>query len=132
MHPSYGAGHATVAGACVTVLKAFFDHSQLFASNESAQKAYVASDDGSTLEEVDVYDAAGRKAELTVEGELNKLAANISIGRNWAGVHYFSDYWESLLLGEQIAVQILTEQRQAFQENFSMTIPLFAGGSIRI
>ena len=25
MHPSYGAGHATVAGACVTMLKAFFD-----------------------------------------------------------------------------------------------------------
>jgi hypothetical protein len=24
-HPSYGAGHATVAGACVTILKAFFD-----------------------------------------------------------------------------------------------------------
>ena len=24
MHPSYGAGHATVAGACVTILKAFF------------------------------------------------------------------------------------------------------------
>jgi len=25
MHPAYGAGHATVAGACVTVLKAFFE-----------------------------------------------------------------------------------------------------------
>ena len=25
MHPAYGAGHATVAGACVTVLKAFFN-----------------------------------------------------------------------------------------------------------
>ena len=24
-HPSYGGGHATVAGACVTALKAFFD-----------------------------------------------------------------------------------------------------------
>ena len=24
MHPAYGAGHATVAGACVTILKAFF------------------------------------------------------------------------------------------------------------
>jgi len=24
-HPAYGAGHATVAGACVTILKAFFD-----------------------------------------------------------------------------------------------------------
>ncbi|MEO0854244.1 MAG: bromoperoxidase, partial [Cyanobacteria bacterium J06648_11] len=29
MHPSYGAGHATVAGACVTILKAFFDHGWL-------------------------------------------------------------------------------------------------------
>src|SRR5262249_30311576 len=26
-HPAYGAGHATVAGACVTILKAFFDES---------------------------------------------------------------------------------------------------------
>ena len=26
MHPAYGAGHATVAGACVTIVKAFFDH----------------------------------------------------------------------------------------------------------
>lgn len=35
---------------------------------------------------------SGEPSALTVEGELNKLAANISIGRNWAGVHYFSDY----------------------------------------
>ena len=27
MHPAYGAGHATVAGACVTMLKAYFDTS---------------------------------------------------------------------------------------------------------
>jgi hypothetical protein len=27
MHPAYGAGHATVAGACTTVLKAWFDES---------------------------------------------------------------------------------------------------------
>ncbi len=26
MHPCYGAGHGTVAGACVTILKAYFDH----------------------------------------------------------------------------------------------------------
>ena len=36
-------------------------------------------------------------------GELNKLAANISIGRNMAGVHYFSDYYDSLRMGEEIA-----------------------------
>ena len=27
LHPAYGSGHATVAGACVTVLKAWFDES---------------------------------------------------------------------------------------------------------
>ena len=26
-HPAYGAGHATVAGACTTILKAWFDES---------------------------------------------------------------------------------------------------------
>jgi hypothetical protein len=31
-HPAYGAGHATVAGACVTVLKAWFDEDQPFQS----------------------------------------------------------------------------------------------------
>ena len=29
-HPSYGAGHATVAAACVTILKAWFDESFVF------------------------------------------------------------------------------------------------------
>ncbi len=67
-----------------------------------------------------------------MEGELNKLAANISIGRNWAGVHYFTDYIESLRLGEQIAIGILQEQKLTYGEDFFMTIPLFDGGTIRI
>ena len=37
--------------------------------------------------------------KLTVENELNKLAANIAFGRDWAGVHYWSDQIESLQLG---------------------------------
>jgi len=69
---------------------------------------------------------------LTVGGELNKLASNISIGRNWAGVHYYSDYIESLRMGEKVALGILEEQKLTYGENFSMTIPLFDGGSIRI
>ena len=72
------------------------------------------------------------RASLTVEGELNKLVSNISIGRDWAGVHYFSDYIESLRMGEQIAIGILEEQKLSYGENFSMTVPLFDGGSIRI
>lgn len=36
---------------------------------------------------------------VTISGELNKLAANISIARNMAGVHYYADYYESLRMG---------------------------------
>ena len=48
MHPSYGAGHATVAAACVTVLKAFFDHTQ------TLPFAFVPSRNGRSLQSVPV------------------------------------------------------------------------------
>lgn len=92
----------------------------------------ISINDGKELKLVPVFDHLGNKVDLTVEGELNKLASNIAIGRNWAGVHYFTDYYESLLMGEQIAIGILEEQKLMFKENFSMTIPLFGGDSIRI
>lgn len=120
MHPSYGAGHATVAGACVTILKAFFDH------GATLPFCYQPSADGSQLV------PSSYSEPLTVEGELNKLCSNISIGRNWAGVHYFTDYIESIRMGERIAIGILEEQRLTYGENFSMTVPLFDGGSVRI
>ena len=127
MHPSYGAGHATVAGACITILKAFFDHYHPFTLAGDDQTAFVPTEDGASLVTIPVV--GGR---LTVEGELNKLASNISIGRNWAGVHYFSDYIESLRMGEQIAIGILEEQKLTYGESFSMTVPLFDGGAVRI
>ena len=40
------------------------------------------------------------KNQISIHGELNKLAANVAIGRNMAGVHYRSDYIESTKLGE--------------------------------
>ena len=127
MHPTYGAGHATVAGACVTILKAFFDHKHPLNFTGQPNGAFEAdpTDQVQTLRVI-------KDINLTVEGELNKLASNISIGRNWAGVHYFSDYIESIRMGEQIAIGILEEQKLTYQENFSMTVPLFDGGSIRI
>lgn len=133
MHPAYGAGHATVAGACVTILKAFFESQALFKPDgEDSKMAYVSVNNGEELKLIQVYDQDCKPAHLTVEGELNKLASNISIGRNWAGVHYFTDYYESLLMGEQIAIGILEEQKLMFGENFSMTVPLFNGDSLRI
>lgn len=123
MHPSYGAGHGVVAGACVTILKAFFD------SGYELPFAFVPSVDGSMLE---TMKSDGAVQKLTVEGELNKLCSNLSIGRNWAGVHYFSDYLESIRLGESVALGILEEQKLTYGENFSMTIPLFDGSVRRI
>ena len=139
MHPAYGAGHATVAGACVTILKAFFDHkhplaiaTKGLAGTGDASQAFVPNATGDALDLINVVDDCGNRASLTVEGELNKLASNISIGRDWAGVHYFTDYIESLRMGERIAIGILEEQKLTYGENFSMTVPLYDGGSVRI
>ena len=128
MHPAYGAGHATVAGACVTVLKAYFDHGWTPKEWMDGGKplAYEPSQDGSKLIPVQL------QKPLTLEGELNKLAGNIAIGRNWAGVHYYTDYIESIRMGEEIAIGLLEEQKLTYPENFTMTVPLFDGGSVRV
>jgi hypothetical protein len=120
-HPSYGAGHATVAAACTTILKAWFDHGW------TLPFAFVPAGDGSSLNDV-----SGATPPLTIEGELNKVAANIAIGRNWAGVHYYSDYIESLRMGEQIALGILEEQKVCYGETWSLDVPLMDGTIVRI
>jgi len=108
MHPSYGAGHATVAGACVTVLKALFDDTYVIPN------PVVATPDG-----LSVVPYTGPDADrLTVGGELNKLAANVAIGRNIAGVHWRSDYAESVKLGEALAISVLRDQRLTYGEDF--------------
>lgn len=132
MHPSYGAGHATVAGACATVMKALFDHNQPFAPTGSPHSAFVPTNDGSSLEPIPVVDGLGRPSMLTVEGEINKLAANVAIGRSWAGVHYYSDYWESLLLGEAIAIEILREHMVTTPIDFTLTVPTFDGWTVTL
>lgn len=140
MHPSYGAGHAAVAGACVTVLKAFFDTSAILTGGKGNTKpdsiAFRTKSDGNVPVqlEVDPDDDTELKvnkkppAALTLEGELNKLAANISIGRNMAGVHYFSDYYDSLRMGEEIAIGMLEEQALGYRKDrFVMSLVKFDG-----
>ena len=51
-------------------------------------------------------------------GELNKLAANISLGRDAAGVHYRSDGIEGIKLGEAIALSILRDVATIYHEEF--------------
>lgn len=120
LHPSYGAGHATVAGACVTVLKAWFDESWVIPD------PVVPNADGSGLEP---YRGAGR---LTVGGELDKVAANVAVGRSLAGVHWRSDYSESIRLGEQIGIEILRDVVHIGHEKASFTLSKFDGTGITI
>lgn len=123
LHPSYGAGHATVAGACVTILKALFDE------NYVIPNPVVVSADGLNLVPYKGPDAD----QLTVGGELNKLAANIAIGRNLAGIHYRSDYVESVRLGEAVAISILRDQRLTYAEDLpGFTFTTFDGSRITI
>jgi len=119
-HPAYGAGHATVAGACVTILKAWFDESAII------ENPVEPNNDGTQLVSYSGCDA------LTVGDELDKLAANISLGRNAGGVHYRTDYTESMVLGESVAIGILEEQKLTFNENHSFSLVKFDGTGITI
>ena len=128
-HPAYGAGHATVAGACVTVLKACFDESKrlvdisLMPQVPDPAQGYTA-----------LKDYAGADLDdLTVRGELDKVAANIAIGRNMAGVHWRSDYSQSALLGQRIAISMLYHQRRDYHERpWSFSFTSFGHNTIEI
>lgn len=145
MHPAYGAGHATVAGACVTVLKAFF---QMFEDEPGSwiERKMGTIGLGTVLEpniemngtQIDHVNSGQRLVDsedqeaLTIQGELDKLAANISIGRNMAGVHFYTDYYESLRLGERITVTILEEQMLTYPEPVRMRFHSFDRDQISI
>jgi hypothetical protein len=126
-HPAYGAGHATVAGACVTILKAWFNESTKIV--DIGLTPMEPTDDGLSLATYLASDAG----DLTVGGELNKVASNVAIGRDIAGVHWRSDATESLKLGEQIAIGILRDQRACYNETFSgFSLTKFDGTQITI
>ena len=120
IHPSYGAGHSVIAGACCTVLKAFFDEDAVVAD------PVVASPDGLSL-------VPYSGPPLTVGGELNKLASNCSIGRNIAGVHYRTEAIESMLLGEAVAIEMLKDEKFTYHEQFEgFSLTKFDGTKITI
>jgi hypothetical protein len=122
-HPAYAAGHATVAGACVTLLKALFNE------NHPITNPVVPSADGLSLVP---YTGPGA-GSMTVGGELNKLAMNVAFGRNIAGVHWRTDGGESLRLGEDVAISLLIDQRLTYTENFNgFTFTRFNGQTVTV
>lgn len=121
MHPAYGSGHATVAGACVTMLKAFFDEGTVI-----QEPRRVDPNDPSRLIPYEGPD-------LTVGGELNKIASNIAQGRNIAGVHWRTDASEAILLGEQVAISMLQDMAGTYGEPFGgFSLTKFNGQQITV
>lgn len=135
-HPAYGAGHASVAGICVTVLKAFFK--LLDGSGKPIPLACMTEtqNDGCLRERPNPYlppapfktyvtgvdkDGHGFRKEIpstgmTIEGELNKLAMNVAMGRCMGGVHWRTDNTRSLMLGEAVAAQVLADVTEDLAE----------------
>jgi hypothetical protein len=122
-HPSYPTGHGTVGGACLTVLKFFFDGTFVIPN------PVVPSDDGLSLLPYTGSDAG----ELTVNGELNKLGHNVSFGHGiHAGIHWRSDTDTSLLLGEAVALSFLRDKARTYNEPFTINITKFDGTTATI
>lgn len=151
-HPAYGAGHATVAGACVTVLKAWFDETASLqavfdnSNNDPKHNHKEPRKPGFKYELLkpakrtapDTYGnpdpyTGGDKAKLTVGGELNKIASNVAMGRSMGGVHWRTDNTRSLRVGEQVAIEILRKRTLQYAERpLSFTFRSFDRQIVRI
>jgi hypothetical protein len=125
-HPCYPTGHGTVAGACLTALKFFFDGSQPIRPLLQAAGSDVMqpSEDGLSLVP---YTGTDRDS-LTINGEMSKLAFNISFGHGiHAGIHFRSSTQQSILLGEQVAISVLNDRAEGYNEPFNISITKFDG-----
>ena len=57
---------------------------------------------------------------LTIGGELDKLAHNLSLGRDMSGVHWrVSDDYAGNLMAEESAIRTLAEQAGTYPEPFN-------------
>jgi len=114
------AGHAVIAGACSVVLKACFDGSMLLPG------CVEPSADGKSLVPRPDYSP-------TVGDEIDKLAFNIAMARNWAGIHYRSDCVAGLRLGEDVAISILQDLACTCTEDFpGFSFKRFSGTEVHI
>src|SRR5262245_6746045 len=119
-HPSYPSAHACNAGACATILKAFFDADYVL------PHPVEATPDGSTLD-------PRKGTDLTLGNEIDKLANNIALGRDAAGVHYRSDSIHGLFVGEQQALGLLRDYSRTYNEHFDgFVVRKFSGDRVKI
>jgi hypothetical protein len=110
-HPAYPTGHGAVGGACITVLKFFFDGTFIVPG------PLVPATDGLSLLPYKGKDAGS----MTVDGELNKIAHNVTFGHGLhGGIHWRSDSDASMVLGEAVAISYLQDMAQTCNEKFKV------------
>lgn len=120
-HPAYPTGHGAVAGACITALKFFYNGGYKFPAPKVPNAAAN-----------DLVDAPAG-TDLHVDGELNKLASNISFGHGiHAGIHWRSDTLASIRLGEAVALSFLRSQARTYNEKFSVRLTTYDGQTVAI
>ncbi|OLE51986.1 MAG: hypothetical protein AUI36_18390 [Cyanobacteria bacterium 13_1_40CM_2_61_4] len=130
-HPCYPTGHGAVGGACITALKFFFDGGQKIRPllTRAGRDLYEPSTNGLAL---NTYTGADRNS-LDINGEVNKLAYNVSFGHGiHAGIHFRSSTYWSILLGEQVALSILQDRAESYNEPFTINITKFDGTTASI
>ena len=125
-HPCYTGGHATVAGACATMIKFFIDGTKkirplLLAAGSDVK---VPTTDGLAL----VPYTGADKDQLDINGELSKLAFNIPFGHGvHSGIHFRSSNHWGILLGEAVALSVLKDRAHSYNEPFTINITKFDG-----
>ena len=130
-HPCYTGGHATVAGACCTALKFFFDGTQklrplLLAAGSDLKQP---TPDGLALVN---YTGADRD-QIDINGELSKVAFNVCFGHGvHAGIHFRSSNYWGVLLGEEVALSILRDRAKSYNEPFTINLTKFDGTTATI
>ena len=102
------------------MLKAFFDEKFIIADPVEATA------DGTRLE-------PWRGETLTLGGEIDKLAANIALARDAAGVHFRSDSIRGIRIGEAAAIGLLADYSRTYNERFAgFVLTKFDGTRVKI
>ena len=126
-HPAYPTGHGTVGGACITILKFFYD------GGFHLTNPQLATSDGSALMPWSGQPGTGEAGPLTVNGELAKLAHNITFGHGLhGGIHWRSDSDASIQLGEAVALSFLEDLACTYEEPVHVTLTKLDGSTATI
>jgi len=99
-------------------------------------RAALRPDDGPRPEKY-VVDASAEAMDITVVGEIHKLASQFTYSRDWAGVHYATDGYFGMYIGQSVAIRYMQQVLQGLPSrgqrlDNSITFPTFDGKKVTI